>query len=508
MKTVSILALLTLVFLAQSLSAAGALTLTSPVMKAAGTLPLQYTCDGEGLSPPIRWHNVPENTASFVIIMHHNAGVWDRHFYWTMYNIPAKVNSIDSGQSAGERGANSVNKNNQSAPPCSKGPGLKSYTISLYALSAELNLSTTRTVTESVLIKAMKGLLIESAELEVSFERLGVATGPKKIRKRKRGDNKRPANGSRPPRGGLKLDVPSEALSVKSSACRAIQSSVSAAGFSDVRVTCDSEYAYLVSDTYPAHDLMNGITGTNEQIPVPARNYAAPIKLRGKMATVKTSMDAALGIAVNGVPIYDYSSAGEIDIQSYDPGKDTVTTGQLDNCGGHAGRGDDYHYHAKPSCMLEVMENAADSAVLGWGYDGFPLYGDNNPDGSAIKSADLDVCNGQSDEVFGYRYHTSNEPPYIMQCLVGVVDTKILPRVSPLQGAKTRSDLRPPREGVTKLIHRQSADGTRSMSYQYRGTKYYSNYKPAANRENCFDFVQKTISGGGVLEKGTFCRND
>jgi len=508
MKTVSILVLLTIVSVPQVLSAAGRLTLSSPVMQAGGILPLQYSCDGEGVSPPIKWRNAPKNAASFVVIMHHNAGPSDRHFYWTLYNIPGTVNAIDTGQSVGEHGANSVNRNNQYAPPCSKGPGLKSYTISLYALSSTLNFSGSGVVTEPLLLKAMEGLLMDSAELTVNFERSGLAMGSKSSRKRGRGDMKPAKNGSKPSRGGLKLDVPTEALSIKSAACNTIQSSVKDAGFSDVSVTCDSEYAYLLSDTYPTHDLMNGITGTNEQIPVPAKNYAAPIKLQRKMATTKTTMDAALGVAVNGVPIYDYSSAGEINIKRYDPRKDTVITGQLDNCGGHAGRGDDYHYHAKPSCMLEVMKNAADSAVLGWGYDGFPLYGDNNPDGSAISADDLDVCNGQPDEVFGYRYHTSTEPPYIMQCLVGVVDKKILPRVAPLQGAKARADLRPPREGVTKLIHRQSADGTRSMSYQYRGNKYYSNYKPTANRDGCFDFVQKTISSGGVVEKGVFCRND
>ena len=74
-------------------------------------------------------------------------------------------------------------------------------------------------------------------------------------------------------------------------------------------------------------------------------NYAAPVKLAPTMAAAPTTIDAALGVAINGVPIYDYSAAGELDINNYDAKVDTVVLGQLDNCGGHTGRGDDYHYH-------------------------------------------------------------------------------------------------------------------------------------------------------------------
>jgi hypothetical protein len=45
-------------------------------------------------------------------------------------------------------------------------------------------------------------------------------------------------------------------------------------------------------------------------------------------------------VAVNGVPIYDYSSQGTLDLAAYDPRFDTVLTGELDQCNGHSGRGD------------------------------------------------------------------------------------------------------------------------------------------------------------------------
>jgi hypothetical protein len=185
-----------------------------------------------------------------------------------------------------------------------------------------------------------------------------------------------------------------------------------------------------------------------------------------------------------------------------------LQTGQLDVCGGHAGRGDDYHYHVKPTCMIDDMDNAGDDAIIGWAFDGFPIYGDNNPDGTAIAEGDLDICNGQADATYGYRYHTSQDAPYVVQCLMGVVTGfDRLPRVRPLSsvdggGAEPG---RPPQGGVDDLVFTQSQDGSRSMDYTYEGEAYFMRYSPAAT-EGCFDFSTKTVTNGGEIMAGEFCR--
>lgn len=301
-------------------------------------------------------------------------------------------------------------------------------------------------------------------------------------------------------------DPPSE---MPKDRCSVITASIVEAGFGDVvSVQCDGTYASIVSDTYPEHEKMNGITGTNEQVPVPAPGYASLIPLVPvKAASVKT-IDAALGVAVNGVPIYDYSSQGMLDPSTYDPKADTKTNGQLDHCNGHAGRGDDYHYHAAPTCMIEAMKNKGPSAIIGWALDGYPMYGDTNPDGSAIAAGELDVCNGQEDKTFGHRYHTSQAPPYIVQCLVGEVDDTKLPRVAPLDNAAGggKPPGMPPQGGVTGLEFVEVADGSRTMSYSHQGTAYHITYKPSV-KDQCYDFEQKTVTNGGMVQVATFCRN-
>ncbi len=302
-------------------------------------------------------------------------------------------------------------------------------------------------------------------------------------------------------------------LADTSTECAIVKASIEDAGFADsVIVTCENGQAMIASDTYPNHPKMTGIVGTNEQVPIPA-NYTAPVPLLPMMGSGDPiTRDAALGVAVNGVPIYDYTGGGEMsqdDLAHHQSQHDTLQTKQLDECGGHAGRGDDYHYHVKPTCMIEQMANAGDAAIIGWAFDGFPIFGDNNPDGSEVGEGDLDVCNGQSDDTFGYRYHTSQAPPYIIQCLMGeVVDQDELPRVAPLSaqgGGRGLEAGRPPQGGVDNLVFTEGSDGQRSMDYNYRGQDYYIRYRPAAE-DGCYVLQTKTVTNDGVVVEGTFCR--
>lgn len=293
--------------------------------------------------------------------------------------------------------------------------------------------------------------------------------------------------------------------------CSAVAASVADAGFDgEVVVTCTDSHAILTSDTYPDHDMMTGIVGTNEQVPVPAE-YGAPVILEPVLSGTPLTRDAALGVAVNGVPIYDYTGGGEMsqaDLAHHQAQHDTIITQQLDVCGGHAGRGDDYHYHAEPVCMIEAMANAGDAAIIGWAFDGFPIYGDANPDGSAIADGTLDVCNGQADDTFGYRYHTSPDAPYIVQCLMGEVpDFDALPRVRPLSvvGGRGAEPGRPPRGGVEDLVFTQNDDGTRSMDYTYEGDAFFIRYAPT-DAGGCYSFTTQTVTNDGELMTGDFCR--
>jgi phosphatidylethanolamine-binding protein (PEBP) family uncharacterized protein len=43
--------------------------LTSPAFRDGGRIPLQYTCDGKGISPPLEWMGIPPKARSLVLII-------------------------------------------------------------------------------------------------------------------------------------------------------------------------------------------------------------------------------------------------------------------------------------------------------------------------------------------------------------------------------------------------------------------------------------------------------
>ncbi len=308
-------------------------------------------------------------------------------------------------------------------------------------------------------------------------------------------------------------DETAETEQVIADRCALVKASVEEAGFSDtVSVSCDNGQAYMSSSSYPDHELMTGIVGSNEQVPIPAANYSAPVPLQAKPGSKPKTRDSALAVTVNGVPVFDYTGGGEMsedDLYHHQTQHDTLLSKQLDVCGGHAGRGDDYHYHVTPTCMIDAMKNAGDDAIIGWAFDGFPLFGDNNPDGTPISGQALDVCNGQADETFGYRYHTSKEAPYIIQCLMGeVADFDSLPRIAPLRPAEGSSPMvpgRPPAGGVDDLVFTQNESGARSLDYFCKGEAYYIRYKPS-DTPDCYDMETKTVTNEGVVKTGVYCR--
>ena len=445
-------------------------------------------------SIPLSFSNIPSDTKSLAVVMYHYPNTQDSqsipNSYLLLWGIDPSITNIPYGSADDGTWYMGSNKDQTAisyTSPCSPSDGTHEYTIKVYALSETpptLPSQSDISVTYSVLMDAINSVkTIETSEL--TFQDVTVSSS----------DSTTDSNNSTTDTDSANTSV------VASSRCETIQNSVDE--FGDVSVTCDENYAYIKSNTFPDHDKMNGITGTNEQIPVPAKDYTSPIKLNPSGTTGKTTIDASLGVAVNGVPIYDYSSQGELDMDnySYNTSIDTLLLGQLDNCGGHAGRGDDYHYHARPTCMIDAISNKTDETIIGWMYDGYPLYDIKNPDSSSIALSDLDICNGQIDSTFGYRYHTSILAPYVPVCLRGSIDTNNLPRVAPMQG---RTSGTPPQGGVSALSYTVN-NGVTRMEYSYNGDTYYLQYS-ASNTADCYIFETKTVTDNGVVKTGEFCR--
>jgi gluconolactonase len=146
-------------------------TLTSPDLGSDGRLPVEYTCDGASSTLALSWSGAPAGTQGYAVVMHHNAPGNEIHWYWVVYNIPADVTSLAKNMiGIGTLGTNSVNDRHEYAPPCSKGPGDKEYIYTVYALSAQPQI-TTSPVNRAALLDAIKDITLASAELHVVYAR-------------------------------------------------------------------------------------------------------------------------------------------------------------------------------------------------------------------------------------------------------------------------------------------------------------------------------------------------
>lgn len=148
-------------------------TLTSATVIEGGTLPAEYTCDGTSASLALAWSGAPAGTQNFAVVMHHVASPEDVHWYWVLYDIPASVTSLSKNSTGiGTLGTNSVNGKTAYTPPCSKGPGPKDYTYTVYALSAQPQFTVPAAqVSRKVLLEAIQNITLASAELHVTYTR-------------------------------------------------------------------------------------------------------------------------------------------------------------------------------------------------------------------------------------------------------------------------------------------------------------------------------------------------
>jgi phosphatidylethanolamine-binding protein (PEBP) family uncharacterized protein len=91
--------------------------LTSSAFAEGESIPAQYTCTGEDISPLLEWSNIPQDTQSFALIMDDPdapSGTW---VHWLVYNLPAETLSLPEAvlsdaklPGGGAQGRNSWNR--------------------------------------------------------------------------------------------------------------------------------------------------------------------------------------------------------------------------------------------------------------------------------------------------------------------------------------------------------------------------------------------------------------
>ena len=147
----------------------GQLTVTSSSLDSKGMLSVKCTCDGDSESPAVEWKDLPKGTKSIAISLWHTAPDQEKS-YWVVYNISPDVTKLaQNSKGVGTLGIND-RSHAEYDPMCSKGPGVKTYHITVFAISEELKLSASE-ASRAKLLEAVKGITLSEATLDFKYER-------------------------------------------------------------------------------------------------------------------------------------------------------------------------------------------------------------------------------------------------------------------------------------------------------------------------------------------------
>ncbi len=146
-----------------------AFTVTSSSLDKSGMLSIECTCDGDRESPAVAWKNLPKGTKSIAISLWHTAPDQGKS-YWVVYNIPSDVAELkQQSKGVGTLGIND-RKRAEYDPMCSKGPGVKTYHITVFALSEDVKLSANN-ASRAELLKAVNDITLSETTLDFEYER-------------------------------------------------------------------------------------------------------------------------------------------------------------------------------------------------------------------------------------------------------------------------------------------------------------------------------------------------
>jgi len=161
--------------------------ISSGAFDPGGEIPIEYTCEGANLSPPLEWPGVPQGTQSLALVMDDSDSQPPGWVHWVIYNIPAAATGLPEGVPGEARlsdgslqgvndfalfaqegetfpGGAPINRIGYDGP-CP--PSAHRYVFTLYAVDVILDLPAE--ATRADLLAAMEGHVLGQAELTGIF---------------------------------------------------------------------------------------------------------------------------------------------------------------------------------------------------------------------------------------------------------------------------------------------------------------------------------------------------
>ena len=135
----------------------------------AEPIPERHTCEGEDVSPPLRWSNVPEGARSLALIVDDPDAPGGVFTHWVAWALDPGAEGLGEGESARHEGQNDFGASGYRGPCPPPGHGRHRYVFRLYAIDAEPELASGAAKAEFE--QAIKGHVLTTAELVGTYER-------------------------------------------------------------------------------------------------------------------------------------------------------------------------------------------------------------------------------------------------------------------------------------------------------------------------------------------------
>jgi hypothetical protein len=137
--------------------------ISSSAFQANAGIPTKYSCQGDGINPPLTFSEVPSDAKSLVLIVDDPDAPMGTFVHWVVFNIPPTTKEIAEHNSPANsiQGLNGTKKPGYIAacPPS----GTHHYFFKLYALDTELSLD--ETADKEKVGAAMQGHILDQAQL-------------------------------------------------------------------------------------------------------------------------------------------------------------------------------------------------------------------------------------------------------------------------------------------------------------------------------------------------------
>lgn len=173
--------------------------------------------------------------------------------------------------------------------------------------------------------------------------------------------------------------------------------------------------------------------------PTMAQDYDFTITTNPELADEPTSTSlGTIGIMISGAALFNPYEGDGSTVATASNFTVLNSSGQkvafLDSCNGHPSPRGAYHYHALPPCVTATVdEEGGPSHLIGVAFDGFPIYGDRDIDGTSLTAADLDECSGVfsatpefPDGIYHYVLLDTADSTSSIRCFSGTVDDSLV----------------------------------------------------------------------------------